>query len=120
MQRKFWGIIIVDYEVTIQLLTILSAFVKKLRKKLEQIKAIPQLFLYLKKDYQSARKEMLYNILIQLGTPMKLVGLIEMCLNETHRVPLGKHLTDTVPVKKGLKNEMTCCDFFSTFLRICH
>jgi hypothetical protein len=28
--------------------------------------------------------EVLYNIPIEFGVPMKLVGLINMCLNETH------------------------------------
>jgi hypothetical protein len=46
----------------------------------------------------------LYNILIELGTPMKLVGLIKMCLNETYsRVQVGKHLSDMFPIKNGLK-----------------
>jgi len=35
---------------------------------------------------------------------MKLVGLIKMCLNETYsRVRLGKHLSDTFPIKNALK-----------------
>jgi hypothetical protein len=33
------------------------------------------------KAYDSARREVLYNILIQFGVPMKLVRLIKMCLN---------------------------------------
>jgi hypothetical protein len=35
---------------------------------------------------------------------MKLVRLIRMCLSETYsRVRVGKHLSDTFPVKNGLK-----------------
>jgi len=35
---------------------------------------------------------------------MKLVGLIKMCLNETYsRVRVGKHLSDTFPIKNALK-----------------
>jgi len=46
----------------------------------------------------------LYNILIEFGIPMKLVGLIKMCLNETYsRVRVGRHLSDTFPIKNGLK-----------------
>jgi hypothetical protein len=34
------------------------------------------------KAYDSVRREVLYNILIEFGIPRKLVGLITMCLNE--------------------------------------
>jgi hypothetical protein len=36
-----------------------------------------------KKAYVSVRREVLYNILIEIGVPMKLVSLIK--LNETYR-----------------------------------
>ena len=46
----------------------------------------------------------MYNILIEFGIPMKLVRPIKMCLNETHsRVLVGKYLSDTFPIKDGLK-----------------
>ena len=36
----------------------------------------------------------LYNIIFEFGFPVKLVGLIKMCLNETYsRVQVRKHLT---------------------------
>jgi hypothetical protein len=44
---------------------------------------IYQLYIALKKAYDSVRREVLYNILIKFGVPMKLVRLIKMCLNET-------------------------------------
>jgi hypothetical protein len=37
-----------------------------------------------KKAYDSVRREVLYNILIKFGVPLKLVRLIKMCLNETY------------------------------------
>jgi hypothetical protein len=33
--------------------------------------------------YDSVRREVLYNILIDFGVPMKLVRLIKMCLKKT-------------------------------------
>ena len=57
-----------------------------------------------KKAYDSARREVLHNILIEPGIPIKLVWLIKMCLNETYsRARAGKHLSDTFPVRNGLK-----------------
>jgi len=46
----------------------------------------------------------LYKTLIALGTPIKLVRLIKMCMNETYsRVWAGKHLSDMSPIRDGLK-----------------
>jgi hypothetical protein len=44
---------------------------------------IHQVFIYFKKAYDLVRREVLYNILIEFWVPMKLVGLIKICLNET-------------------------------------
>jgi hypothetical protein len=58
----------------------------------------------LKKAYDSVRKEVLYNILIEFGIPRKLVGLIEMCLNETYStVRIGKCQSDKFAIRNGLK-----------------
>ena len=54
--------------------------------------------------YDSVRSEVLYNILIEFGIPMKLVRLIKMCLTETYsRVRVGKNLSDMFPIKNGSK-----------------
>ena len=45
-----------------------------------------QLFIDFKKVYDSVRKEVLYNIIIiEFGTPMKVVRLIKMRLTETYK-----------------------------------
>ena len=57
-----------------------------------------------KKAYDSVRREVLYNILIEFGIPKKLVRLVKMCLTETYsRVRLGKNLSDMLPIRKALK-----------------
>jgi len=44
---------------------------------------VRKLFTGFKKNYDSVRREVFYNILIEHGIPMKLVRIIKMCLNET-------------------------------------
>ena len=74
------GIIKVDFDTTGQLLIIYFAFVKYLRKKWQYNEAVHQLFVDFKKAYDLARREILYNIFIEFGIPMKLVRIIKMCL----------------------------------------
>jgi hypothetical protein len=65
---------------------------------------VHQLFIDFKKAYDSVRREVFYNILIEFGIPRKLVGLIKMCLNETYStVRIGKNLSDKVTTENGLK-----------------
>ena len=52
-----------------------------------------QLFIDFKKAYDSVRREVLYDILVEFGVPVRLVRLMKMCLNETYsRVRVGKHV----------------------------
>jgi hypothetical protein len=68
---------------------------------------VNQLFIDLKKPYDSIRREVLYNILIGFGIPLKLVRLIKMCLNENYsRDWIGKNLSDMFPIRNDLKKEM--------------
>jgi len=59
---------------------------------------VHQLFIDFKKAYDSVRRELLHNILIDPSIPMKVVRLIKMCLTETcSRVRVGKNLSDVFP-----------------------
>jgi hypothetical protein len=65
---------------------------------------VHQLFIDLKKVYDSVNREVLYNILLEFGVPKKLVRLIKMCLNETYsKVRRGRLLSDKFPIQNGLK-----------------
>jgi sorting nexin-29 len=73
-------------------------------KKWEHSERVYQLFVDFKKAYDSVRREVLYNILIEFGVPMKPIRLIKICSNETYnKVCASKHLFDTFPVLNGLK-----------------
>jgi hypothetical protein len=56
---------------------------------------VHNLFLDFKKVYDSVWREVLYNIHIEFGVPMKLLRLIKICLNKMYsKVRIGKHLSD--------------------------
>jgi hypothetical protein len=60
---------------------------------------VHQLFIDFKKAYDSVRREVLYNILIGFGVPIKLVSL-----RDTYsKVRIGKYLCDSFPIQNGLK-----------------
>ena len=63
-----------------------------------------QLIVGLKKAYDSVRREVLYEFLIEFGIPANLLRLIKMCLNATYStVRAGKHLSDMFLIKNCLK-----------------
>ena len=97
-------IISLDSDATGQLLIIYSAFVIYFRKKWEYTEAVHQLFIAFKKTYDSVRREVLCNMLIEFGVLMKLVRLITLCLSETSsRRWVGKNLSDSLLIRNGLK-----------------
>lgn len=65
----------------------------------------------LKKAYVSGRRG-LYNILIEFVVPIKLVRLMEMCLNESIQGP-GRQI---FPVKNGLKQGDALSALLTTLL----
>jgi len=92
MSRNLLGIINVDFYAIL------------LEKKWEYNETLNQLFIDFKKACDSVRRELMYNILIGFGIPMKLVRLIKMCLTETYSgVWVGKNLSDIFPIRNGLE-----------------
>ena len=72
-----------------------------LETKWEYNEAVHQLFIDFKKAYDSVRREVLYNILIEFGVPKQLVRL-------------GKNVSDMIPIRNGLKEGMLYRHCFST------
>jgi hypothetical protein len=62
---------------------------------------VHQLLIYFKKAYDSVRREVLYNILIEFAIPIKPA---KICLNDTYnRVQVSKNLSDMFPIRNDLK-----------------
>jgi len=96
------GIVNVDFDATI--LIMYSAFFKYFRKKWEYNEAVHQSFADFKSAYDSVQWEVLCNISTEFGIPIKVIRLMKMCLDVTYnRVREGKHLSDILPIKNGLK-----------------
>jgi hypothetical protein len=116
MQWKLLGIINVDFDAAGQLLIKCTAFVKYFRKNGNTTKKCIGTFIDFKNAYDSVRREILYNILIDFGIPMVLVGLIKICLPETYsKVRVGKNLSDTFPIRNGLKQGDTLSPLHFTY-----
>jgi hypothetical protein len=80
-------------------------YIQQIRdKKLEYNGTVHQLFLDFKKAYDSVKRKVVHNILLEFGIHKKLLRLIKMCLNETYsKVCVGKLLSNTFPIQNGLK-----------------
>jgi hypothetical protein len=75
-----------------------------LEKKWEYNGTVHQIFIDFKKAYDSVKREVLYNIPLEFGIPMKLFRLIKMRLNETYsKVRIGKLLSDEFRIQNRLK-----------------
>jgi len=83
---------------------------------------VHQLLTDSKKAYDSVRREVLYNILIEFGIAMKLIRLIKMYLTVAYsRVWVGKNLSDMFPIKNCLKQGDALSPLLFNFaLSVCH
>jgi hypothetical protein len=75
-------------------------------------------YLFFRKAYNSVRREVLYNIITDLDTRIKLVRLIKMCLYETYtysKFLIGEYFTDIFPAQNGLKQGDASSSFLFVF-----
>jgi hypothetical protein len=87
-----------------------------MEKKWEHNGTVHQLFIYSEKAYDSMRREVLINILIEFCIPMKPAGLIRMCLKEPYiEVRIGNGLSDAFFIKNGLKQGHALCSMLFSF-----
>jgi hypothetical protein len=84
MQNFIEGVISVGFDVADQTIDQIFCIRQIVEKKWEYNETVHQLFIDFKKAYDSVRREVWYNILIEYIMYMKLVRLIKMCLNETY------------------------------------
>jgi hypothetical protein len=74
-----------------------------------------------RKAYESVRKEVLYNILIEFGVPMKPVRLVKKSFNETYsRVRMCKHLSDNFPIQNRLQTDVLLPLLFQLCFQMCY
>jgi hypothetical protein len=97
----------VGFDITDQALQIFC-----IHQILEKKMGVHQLFV----DFKKVRREVLYNIPIEFGVPMKLVRLIKMCLNVVYsKIRIGKYLSDSFPIQNGLKQRGALLPLFFNF-----
>lgn len=75
-----------------------------LEKRIEYNKSTHLLFIDFKKAFDSLHRIEIYNALLQLGIPKKLINLIKICMTNTNnqvRTPLG--MTEKFETKSGVK-----------------
>jgi hypothetical protein len=104
MSVKLLGIISVGFIITDLLWIRFFLHLAGTRKKWEYNGMVHQLHIDFKKACDSVKREVLYSILLEFGTPKKLVRLIKMCLNEIYNeVHIDKLLSDKFPILNALK-----------------
>ena len=87
-----------------------------LEKNWEYDEAVHHFSIDFKKAYDSVRREVLYNNLIEFGIPMKVVRLIKMCLTEAcSTVQVGKNLSNMFPIRNDLKQGDALSPLFFNF-----
>ena len=86
-------------------------------EKLEYNEAEHQLSIDFKKAYNSIRREVLYNILIETGIPIKTGNATKNGLTETYsRVRVVKNLSDMLRIRNGLKQGKALSPLFFNFV----
>jgi hypothetical protein len=82
---------------------------------------VHQIFIGFKKAYNSVRRKVLYSILTEFGITRKLVGLIQLCLNETYNIMyIGKYQSDKFPIQNGLKHGDVVAIAFQLCFGVCY
>jgi len=72
-----------------------------------------------KKAYDSVMREVFCEILIEFGTPRKILRLIKMSLTETYsRDRVGKNVSDRFPIRNVWNKETLYHQGFLTLLQI--
>jgi hypothetical protein len=98
-----------DYQCGLQIyrpITGHNFFIRQiLEKKWKCKEKVDKLFIDFKEAHDSVRREVLYNVLVEAGMPMKLVSVIKMCLYEIYSKACisVKQLCDVFPIRKCLK-----------------